>query len=74
MSVVSLHIESTDFIILLHCYLYCMPSITFIVLEFLDAQMHAYFHGGMPIFTVNIYGHRDACIHVNMGIGMPIFA
>ena len=20
------------------------------------------------------YGHQDACIHVNMGIGMPIFA
>ena len=39
----------------------CQVYIIFIVLEFLDAQMHAYFHGGMPIFTVN------------MGIGMPVF-
>ena len=33
----------------------------------------AYFHSGMPIFTVKI-GHPDADIYVNIGIGVPIFA
>ena len=34
--------------------------------------LDAYFHSGMPIFTVK-NRHPDAYIYVNIGIGVPIF-
>ena len=53
-----------------------MPTLIVRMGKILLFAWGAYFHSGMPIFTVKMRcenGHPDPYIHVNIGLGMPIF-